>query len=164
MKQPAQFSFGAGQYDERWLDPGVGPFDISSTDVRDAAADFRAEYRYAPILGVGSWLGLRPFVGLEATSDAAVYGLGGLALDLRVGPVVVTPSFGAGLYYRGDGKDLGSPLEFRSMLELGYEFAGGYRVSVAYSHISNADIAETNPGTNIVGAYLHVPASLLLGH
>ncbi len=162
-QSPAQISLGLGQYDQRWLDLEVGPLEISSQDRRFRAVDLRAEYRYAPILSLGRWAALRPFVGLEGTSDAAVYGLGGIALDLSLGPVVLTPSLGAGLYHRGNGKDLGSPLQFRSMVELGYEFAGGYRVSLAYSHVSNADVAETNPGANIIGAYLHIPASLILG-
>lgn len=162
-QSPPQIVLGVGQYDQRWLDLEAGPLEISTNDRRFRAVDLRAEYRFSPVLSAGEWLAVRPFLGVEGTSDLALYGLGGLAVDLRLGPVVLTPSFGAGLYHRGDGKDLGSPVEFRSMLELGYEFAGGYRASIAYSHVSNADLAETNPGANVIGAYLHLPASLILG-
>ncbi|WP_207481525.1 acyloxyacyl hydrolase [Arenibaculum pallidiluteum] len=163
QQSPAQLSFGIAHFDQHWLDPNAGFLDSSESDDRFETVDFRAEYRYAPVWTYGGWAGLRPFVGIEATADAAVYGLGGVALDLKLGPVIVTPSFGAGLYHDGDGKDLGSILEFRSMIEVGYEFTSGYRVSVQFSHISNGGITDTNPGANVVGAYLHVPFSALTG-
>ena len=33
----------------------------------------------------------------------------------------ITPSFGAGFFSKGDGKDLGNSIQFRSMLEFSYE-------------------------------------------
>mgnify|MGYP001174108896 CR=1 FL=1 len=163
QQSPAQLSLGIAHYDQRWLDPNAGFLDSSDKDSKYDTVEFRAEYRWAPLWTYGGWARLRPFVGVEATADAAVCGLGGVALDLKRGPVVVTPSFGAGLYHDGNGKDLGSLLEFRSMIEVGYEFASGYRVSAQFSHISNAGITETNPGSNIVGLYLHVPFSAFGG-
>jgi hypothetical protein len=58
----------------------------------------------------------------------------------------------------------GSVVEFRSQLEVGYRFENEMRVSVAYSHISNANLSETNPGVDIISAYLHVPVNLLTGN
>ena len=125
--------------------------------------DFRAEYRFGISLlpGIESWGKLKPWVGVEATSDGAVYGVGGILLDVPLGPFVFTPSFGAGYYSNGGGKDLGYPLEFRTQLELGYVFENKSRVSLAYSHISNANLGETNHGANMISIYYHVPVGLL---
>ena len=107
---------------------------------------------------------IRPFIGLEGTSDLAIYGLGGILFDIALRPVMITPSFGVGLYGRGEGRDLGFPVEFRSQLELGYRFENQMRVSVAYSHISNANLSETNPGVDIISAYLHFPVDMIVGN
>jgi lipid A 3-O-deacylase len=157
---PALLSFGVGKYDQDWIDPGVGFLDLSD-DQTDEAIDFRLEYRFGTSLLpiIEPYVKLKPFVGLEATSDAAVYGLGGILFDIALGPVMVTPSIGVGLYHDGDGKDLGSAIEFRTQLEIGYRFENDMRVSVAYSHISNAGIGSTNPGANLLGLYFHTPVS-----
>jgi lipid A 3-O-deacylase len=128
--------------------------------------DFRLEYRFGTSLisWTEPYVKIRPFVGLEATSDLGIYGLGGILFDIPLGPVMLTPSFGAGLYGRGDGRDLGSVVEFRSQLELGYRFENEMRVSLAYSHISNANLSDTNPGVDIISAYLHVPVDMIIGN
>jgi lipid A 3-O-deacylase len=77
---------------------------------------------------------------------------------------VITPSIGAGLYSQGNGKDLGSLLEFRTQLEIGYKFENEMRVTVAYSHISNANLTDLNPGVDIISAYLHVPVRMIIGN
>lgn len=49
---------------------------------------------------------------------------------------VLIPSFGAGLFKKGDGLDLGSRLEFRSGIEIARRFHGEYRIGVALFHLS----------------------------
>jgi hypothetical protein len=130
---------------------GLGYYDINLRD--DEAADFRLEYRSDLALWV-----IKPWVGLEATSDGAVYGLGGLFADIPLGPRVrLTPSLGAGLYHDGGGKDLGHTVEFRSQIELAYRFAGGWRLALAFGHISNASLGDDNPGTEILTLYTMIP-------
>ena len=130
---------------------GIGYYDI--LDDHDAA-DFRIEYRPGtPII----WE-LRPWLGAEVTSDGGVYGAGGFLYDFHMGNNwLLTPSIGAGLYADGGGKDLGNAIEFRSMLELGYQFDNASRVSAGFSHISNASIGDRNPGTEILSLYYHIP-------
>ncbi len=36
-------------------------------------------------------------------------------------------------------------------------------VSLGYSHISNANLGETNHGTNMISLYYHIPAGWLFG-
>ena len=56
---------------------GVGYYDISDDE---GAADFRVEYRSGtPLI----W-DIKPWLGVEVTSDGAAYGVGGLLLDWEV--------------------------------------------------------------------------------
>ena len=137
--------------EEDLLSLGIGYYDINDDE---HAADFRIEYRWdKPIFWV-----IEPFAGGEVTSDGAVYALGGVLADIKVGDgFLITPSFGAGLYGDGDGKDLGHVIEFRSQVELGWEFETGSRIGIAGGHISNAGLDDKNPGTEILNLYYHVP-------
>jgi len=84
---------------------GGGWYDFN--DDKDAF-DFRAEYRSGyKMLGF-----LKPWAGIEATSDEAIYGVVGVLTDIYFGRRwVLTPSFGAGAYGDGNGKDLGHMIE-----------------------------------------------------
>lgn len=137
--------------DPSFLSFGLGWYDFN--DDRDAV-DLRVEYRSkAKFLGF-----VKPWVGVEVTSDVAAYGVVGVLSDIYFGRrLVLTPSFGVGVYADGDGKDLGSAIEFRSQLEFGYRFDDRTRLSVAISHISNAHLTKQNPGTEIATIYYHVP-------
>ncbi len=137
--------------DPAFLSFSVGYFDVNERE--EEAVDFRFEYRHDERL----WI-FKPWAGVEATSDLGVWAGGGLLIDLYFGRrVVLTPSIGAGGYIEGDGKDLGSAVEFRSQLELAYRFDDRSRLGVAISHISNAGIGDDNPGVEIVSVYYHLP-------
>ena len=141
--------------DEDLISFGVGYYDINDNE---DAADFRLEYRW----GNSFFWDVKPWVGAEFSSDGAVYGVGGLLLDLNIADkLLITPSFGAGFYHDGDGKDLGHTIEFRSQLELGYKFDNQNRIGIAFGHISNAALADRNPGTEILNLYFHTPVSNL---
>ena len=45
-------------------------------------------------------------------------------------------------------KILGSVLEFKSEIKLGLDIFENSKLSYSYSHISNNDWGETNPGTD----------------
>ncbi len=142
--------------DPSFLTLGIGYFDINR-QVADAA-DFRLEYRH----GGKVWI-FKPWVGVEATSDGAVYGAAGILVDVFFGRrVVVTPSFGAGYYEEGDGRDLGHDIEFRSQIEIAYRFDDRSRLGLAFSHISNAILGDANPGVEILNLSYSVPLDGLL--
>ncbi len=129
--------------DPALLTVAAGYYDIN--DDQDAA-EFRLEWRGKPL-----WWKLKPLAGVMATSDSAVYGYAGIAFDFYLWDrIVVAPSFAAGYYSDGDGKDLGSAIEFRSGLELGWRFDSGARISAMIYHISNAHITDKNPGTEVL--------------
>lgn len=117
-----------------------GYFDITQDD--NAAAQFGLEYRFAPI-----WHGLRPVAGANFTTDSALYGYGGFHYDIPLTQsIIFSPNVVAGAYSQGDGKDLGHWIEFRSGLELQYQFESEHRIGLSFNHISNASLGDRNPG------------------
>ena len=141
--------------DPSFLSLGVGWYDFDDDDqALDLRAEFRSSYKF---LGV-----VKPWLGVQITSDIASYAVGGILIDMFFGRrVVVTPSFGVGAYSDGDGKDLGNTVEFRSQIEAGYRFDDRSRMSLALSHISNASLGDRNPGVNILSVYYHIPLTRL---
>ncbi len=143
---------GGGMDDTDMLSLGVGYYDINDDD---GAADFRLEYRD----GHKYFWEVKPWAGAEVTSDTSIWLGGGVLLDLELAEnFYAVPSFGAGFYEEGDSdKDLDYFLEFRSQIELAYEFQNQQRLGVAFGHISNAGLGDENPGTEILNLYYHVP-------
>jgi len=138
---------------------GVGGFDVRNNAERDIATDMRVEYRFGEPL----YYVFKPLIALEANSDGSGGAFAGIAADWMIQDrFTVTPSFAAGLWSSGSGKDLGSAIEFRSQIELGYRFENSWRVSGAFAHISNGGLADRNPGVETATVYLHVPADTLL--
>lgn len=136
--------------DPSFIALGAGYFDINDNE---GAAEFRAEWRGRRSLWV-----FKPLVGVMGTSDGAVYGYGGVMVDLYFGRrIVFTPSFAAGAYHDGDGKDLGHTVEFRSAAELAYRFDDRSRVGVIFYHISNAHLGDSNPGTEVLSVNYAIP-------
>ncbi len=149
-KPPVQVSQASLRSDDlSYLTLGAGYYDINDNQ---GAAEFRLEWRLKEIF----WK-IHPFVGLMGTSDAAIYGYGGIAFDWKLGKFVFTPSFAAGAYRDGDGKDLGHVVEFRSALEIAYEFENRHRLGLIFYHLSNASISDNNPGTEILSLGYSIP-------
>ena len=151
--------FGLGIYDVK--------FDGSKTE---DALDFRYEFRSdQSILDIGpeedNFFFLKPFFGLELTSDSASYFLTGIYFEDNLGELFennksryyFTPSFGAGFYDDGSGKKLGNTIEFRTSLEISYELKNNNRIGISLSHISNANLGNKNPGAEILSISYHIP-------
>ena len=135
--------------DPYYISVGGGIFDFNRTQVGQG----RIELRFND-----SFVFLKPMLGLLVTTDKAVYGYGGLRLDLYFGQhVVVTPNGAIGGYYRGDGINLGATIEFKSGLEIDYRFDDHSRLGIALDHISNAGIGKANPGSNSALLYYSFP-------
>lgn len=81
----------------------------------------------------------------------------GLGIDFYLTKFfVITPSFSPGVYFKGKGKDLGYPLEFRSSIEAAIEWKKA-RLGGQFYHISNASLSSRNPGANAYVLYLAIP-------
>lgn len=149
----AQDASAVGDTNVDYLSVGVGIWDVTQDD--DMATDLRIEYRDGESL---IWE-IKPWAGLEVTTDGSIWGGAGILADFNLTDnIYVVPSFGVGLYAQGSNdKDLDYPIEFRSQLEAGYQFQNNQRVGVAFGHISNADLGDDNPGTEILNVYYHIP-------
>ena len=151
--------FGFGFYDVK--------FDGSETN---PATDFRYERRFdTSLFEIGpesyDFFNLKPFAGFELTSDSASYFLVGVYLEDNVGKlftgdtsnIIFTPSIGVGYYDDGDGKKLGNDIEFRTTFELSYELKNNNRIGISFGHISNANLGDKNPGTEILSLSFQKP-------
>ena len=139
----------------------LGLFDFNQK--KNEAIDFRLEKRLDKSLFVlgpeneGLYF-IKPFYGIELTSDSAVYGLGGIYIEEKISDnIFLTPNFGVGLYSDGDGKELGHAVQFRSTLEVSYKTISGNRIGLSVGHISNASLGNKNPGTEIISLSYQSP-------
>lgn len=133
------------------LQVGVGIFHLRRPQKWQGQASI--EYKWHPLVYT-----LRPFVGIMGTQKGSLYGYGGFGLDLFIhNRFVITPSLAAGLYYRGHGKNLGYPLEFRSSLEAAFVFKSEGRLGLQMSHISNASLGHKNPGAESLVLFYSIP-------
>ena len=94
-----------------------------------------------------------------ATSKGASYVYGGLNFDvpLIADQFYVLPNFAIGLYNDGNGLKMGGPLEFRSGLELDYQFRNADRIGIGINHISNAGIYRHNRGEETIFINYSIP-------
>jgi lipid A 3-O-deacylase len=143
-------------------DPDLLSFSGSYYDIyhrKDPAAEGAIEYRNSQRF----WI-FKTFGGLAGTSDYTGYVYAGVLVDLYFGQhFVLTPSFAPGLWLRGDGKDLGFPLEFRSQIEFAYRFEDHSRIAFSYAHMSNGGLGDKNPGVEIASLTYIVPFNKLFG-
>ena len=91
---------------------------------------------------------LSPVTGAMITADNAAYIYTGVQAQYKLGSLNITPSFAPGLYHKGDGKDLGHVLEFKSEVQLSYELSKSSSLGISYNHVSNASLGDKNPGAN----------------
>ena len=150
---------------------GLGVYDIKfNGSEQNQATDFRYEYRSNnSLLDIGpkedNFFFLKPFFGVEFSSDSASYFLTGIYFEDNLGELFegekskffFTPSFGAGIYDDGSGKKLGNDLQFRTSFEVSYELKNKNRIGISFSHISNANLGNKNPGVEILSLSYHVP-------
>ena len=150
---------------------GLGIYDIKiDGSEENQAVDFRYEYRSDnSILDIGpeedNFFFLKPFFGVEYTNDSASYFLTGIYFEDNLGELFegnksklyFTPSFGAGIYNDGSGKKLGNDIQFRTSIEVSYELKNQNRIGISFSHISNANLGDKNPGVEILSFSYHIP-------
>jgi lipid A 3-O-deacylase len=128
----------------------AGIYNVTGTHLR---ALYQIEYKWKPVVA-----DLRPQVGLFVAENWATYIYGGIAYDLFLGKrVAITPSFSPGIYFKGQGKNLGLPLEFRSCLEVAFIFKNGARLGAEIYHLSNASLGSRNPGVNEATIFYSIP-------
>ena len=120
--------------------------------------DFSDDKQAAGVLGIQhqnddlfrkSFLGkLSPITGGFLTENNALYFYTGAQAEYDLGLFTITPSFAPGYYNSGDGKDLGSVLEFKSEIQMSLNLSDSTEFGMSYNHISNASLGDKNPGAN----------------
>ena len=91
---------------------------------------------------------ISPITGGFVTENSAVYIYTGFEWNVDMGSFTFTPSFAPGLYHKGDGKDLGHVLEFKSEVQLSFDLSQSSKIGFSYNHVSNASLGDKNPGAN----------------
>ncbi len=125
-----------------------GTFDVIDKEGDDKTSLFGLEHRN-PNLFRNTFLGkFSPLSGAFVTKNSSLYLYTGIEGHYGIGPLKILPSFSPGYYQKGDGKDLGSVLEFKSEIKLAFDIFENSKIGYSYSHISNNDWGETNPGTD----------------
>ena len=124
----------------------VGNFDFS--DHKQAALLFGFQHQNES-LKRDTFLGnISPITGGFITENSAAYIYSGIEWNMNIGSFEFTPSFAPGLYHKGDGKDLGHALEFKTEVQFSYTVSDVTSLGISYNHISNASLGNKNPGAN----------------
>jgi len=136
--------------DEQKTDISIytGTFDIIDKEGDDQTSLIGLEHRNSDLFRNTVLGKLTPLTGIFMTGDSSVYLYTGVEGQYDIGPLKILPSFSPGLYEKGDGKDLGSVLEFKSEIKIGLDIFENSKIGYSYSHISNNNWGEINPGTD----------------
>ena len=126
----------------------AGTFDTIDKEGDDKATLVGFEHNN-PILFRDTFVGkFSPITGGFITNKSSVYFYTGIQIKYEIGSINIIPSFAPGYYEKGDGKDLGSALEFKSQLKVSFDIFNNSNIGFSYSHISNNDWGKINPGVN----------------
>ena len=126
----------------------TGQFDITDNVGDDETSLFGIEHKNSNLFR-NTFLGkFSPITGALVTGKGAAYVYTGVEGQYNIGPIKILPSFTPGYYEKGDGKDLGDVIEFKSEIKLGFDIFGDSKIGYSYSHISNNDWGSTNPGAD----------------
>ena len=126
----------------------TGTFDTIDEEGDDQTNLFGIEHKNTNLFR-DTFLGkFKPITGAFITGDKSIYLYTGVEGQYGIGPLKILPSFSPGYYEKGNGKDLGSFLEFKSEVKIGLDIFENSKLSYSYSHISNNDWGNINPGTD----------------
>ena len=133
-----------------YLDVFIGQVDVGRPE---ADSQYGLAYRWPTRW---SRFDLVPTLGLLRTRYGSHLVSGGVErrtalLASGAGPAL-NVGFAAGYYHHGGNADtdLGFPLQFISSVGIDHQFPDRTRLGLFFSHISNASLADENPGTELV--------------
>ena len=126
----------------------TGTFDVIDKEGDDQSTLLGFEHRNSELFR-NTFIGkFSPVSGGFMTADNSIYLYTGVEAQYDVGLLKILPSFAPGYYEKGNGKDLGSVLEFKSEIKIGLDIFENSRIGYSYSHISNNNWGDINPGTD----------------
>lgn len=119
-------------------------------DDLDGRQRYGLEYRFTSFAGPRGFR-LIPSIGAAMANNGARFVYSDIRHDFYLNDRwLLIPSFGAGSFKESEALNLGTDLEFRSGLEVAYQFHNKMRVGVALFHLSNGGISSRNPGTEVL--------------
>ena len=129
------FSYVSADQGENDISIYTGTFDLIDEEGDDKTSLFGIEHKN-PNLFRDTFLGkFKPITGGFVTGDSSIYLYTGIEGQYGIGPLKILPSFAPGYYEKGDGKDLGSVLEFKSELKVGLDIFENSKLSYSLSLI-----------------------------
>jgi len=126
----------------------TGQFDIKDEVGDDETSLFGIEHKNSNLFRNTILGKFSPITGVLLTGKGSTYFYTGVEAQYNLGPIKILPSFTPGYYEKGDGKDLGDAIEFKSELKLGFDIFDNSKIGYSYSHISNNDWGSINPGSD----------------
>lgn len=135
------------------------------TDRSERIGDLHQKYRLgaAPLPGLEPYAALKPWVAGTTQPDGTMTSRGGVLIDVPVGSFTFTPSVGAG-YVANSPRENRGTIEFRSQIELGYQFENSARMTLGYSRITGGALADSRTdANNVVGFTYRLPFGALFG-
>ena len=125
----------------------TGMFDFS--DHKQASAVLGVQHVNEELfLNTGKKGRMSPITGAFITANNAFYLYTGVQAEYKIGSFIINPSIAPGYYGQGYVKDLGYPLEFKTEVQLSFDFNDNTNLGMSYNHISYASIGSKNPGAN----------------
>ncbi len=113
----------------------TGTFDVIDKEGDDQTTLIGVEHRNTDLFR-NTFLGkLAPVSGAFVTGKNSLYLYTGIEGQYSLGPINISPSFTPGYYDKGNGKDLGSALEFKSEVKFGFDILKDSNFGYSYSHI-----------------------------
>ena len=126
----------------------VGTFDTIDKEGDDKSKLYGLEHKNENLFR-DTFLGkFSPVSGGFLTAKKSMYLYTGVQAEYKLGPLNIIPSFAPGYYKQGDGKNLGSVLEFKSEIKLDFDIFKNSKIGYSYGHISNNDWGDINPGVD----------------
>ena len=124
----------------------TGTFDLIDKEGDDQTGLFGIEHQNEDLFRETILGKFSPVTGAFMTGKSSIYLYTGVQARYDLGPINIIPSFAPGYYDAGDGKDLGSALEFKSEIKFDIDIFKDSKIGYSYSHISNNDWGKKNPG------------------
>tara|TARA_B100000780_G_C20957389_1_gene382017 strand:+ start:211 stop:729 length:519 start_codon:yes stop_codon:yes gene_type:complete len=126
----------------------TGTFDLIDKEGDDQTGLFGIEHQNEDLFRETILGKFSPVTGAFMTGKSSIYLYTGVQAQYDLGPINIIPSFAPGYYDAGDGKDLGSALEFKSEIKFDIDIFKNSKIGYSYNHISNNDWGDINPGTD----------------
>ena len=126
----------------------TGTFDLIDKEGDDQTGLFGIEHQNEDLFRETILGKFSPVTGAFMTGKSSIYLYTGVQARYDLGPINIIPSFAPGYYDAGDGKDLGSALEFKSEIKFDIDIFKNSKIGYSYNHISNNDWGDINPGTD----------------